>query len=37
MNALRDLTVIKYDEGAKTIFFPSAEERDITPPLYPFA
>lgn len=26
MNALRDLTVIKYDEGAKTIFFPSAEE-----------
>ena len=26
MNALRDLTVIKYDEAAKTIFFPSADE-----------
>lgn len=26
MNALRDLIVIKYDENAKTVFFPSADE-----------
>ncbi len=26
MNALRDLTVIKYDESAKTVFFPSSAE-----------
>lgn len=26
MNALRDLTIIKYDRHAKTVFFPSSEE-----------
>ena len=28
MNALRDLLVIKYDRGARTVFFPSADEAE---------
>ena len=34
MNALRDLIIIKYHEGAKTVFFPSGEEaRRLCPEL----